>query len=48
MKLTEEDLKAFQEMVYMRFGREISKEEALTNANKLIRLMQIILEDDSN
>lgn len=48
MKLTEEDIKEFQEMHKARFGKEISKEDAYDSANKLIRYVQIISEVDNS
>ena len=40
--LTDEQIKKFQAIYRKRFGKEISKEAALEQGIKLVRLMQII------
>lgn len=40
--LTDEQLIKFQEIWKEKFGEEISREQALTNGMKLIRLIQIV------
>ena len=43
VKLTEKDIKEFQELYRKRFGKEISYEEAYDSARKLIRYVEICL-----
>lgn len=40
--LTEEQVNKFQILYKNRFGKEISKKEALEKGTKLVRLMQIV------
>jgi len=42
MKLTEADIKKFQDIYREYFGKEISKEKAYEDGIALVRLMQII------
>ncbi len=40
--ITDKHITKFQELYRIRFGREISREEAREQGTKLVRLMQII------
>ena len=40
--ITDEHITKFQELYRIRFGREISRENARDQGTKLVRLMQII------
>jgi hypothetical protein len=40
--LTDEQIRKYQDIYKKRFGKEISKEEALEQGIKLVRLMEII------
>ncbi len=42
MHLSDEQIAAFQKLYHARFGREISREQALEQGTKLVRLMQLI------
>ena len=46
MKLTDTDVQEFQALYRKEYGKEISKEDALESANKLIRILQIIMDLD--
>ena len=46
MKLTDTDIQEFQALYREAYGVEISKEDALSGANKLIRIVQIIMDLD--
>lgn len=40
--LTDEQVSKFQTIYHNRFGKEISREDALEKGTKLVRLMQIV------
>lgn len=42
MKLTNEDIREFQALYHQRFGKELPRDEAIEQANKLIRYTQVI------
>lgn len=42
MRLTDEHITAFQRIYRERFGKDISREEALEKGTKLLRLMELI------
>jgi len=42
MSLTDAQISRFQEIYHKRFGKKISREEALEKGIKLVRLMQIV------
>ena len=42
MALSDENIKKFQEIYKSRFGKDISKEDALEQGTKLLRLISII------
>ena len=44
--LTENDIKEFQEIYRQEFGKEISYQDAYDGAQKLIRMVQILMEPD--
>jgi hypothetical protein len=46
MKLSEEDIKEFQELYKEEFGKEISYQDAYDSAQKLITIVKIIMEPD--
>lgn len=46
MKLTDEDIMEFQAIYREEYGKEISKENAMESANKLIRILEIIMDLD--
>ncbi len=46
VQLTKKDIQEFQKICKEDYGKELSYEEADVDANKLVRLMQIILEPD--
>ena len=46
VRLTENDIKEFQEIYRQEFGKEISYQDAYDGAQKLIRMVQILMEPD--
>lgn len=44
--LTDEQIIKFQELWVQRFGEDLSREKALEYGMKLIRLLQIVMQDD--
>lgn len=42
MTLSDEQIKSFQDIYRRQFGKEISREEALEQGIKLVRLMRLI------
>jgi hypothetical protein len=44
MQISDEQLKTFQDLYKKNFGDEISKENALDQGNKVVRLVETVLE----